>query len=271
MKILLTGANGTLSFALKAALAEHELICMGKNELDVTDRDQILATMMKLNPDVVINGAAYTAVDDAEDDEDLAFKINAIGPQYLAEACSTNDVYLIHFSTDYVFDGQNSNGYKENDAKNPLSVYGKSKSIGEDLIMDHCSDYAIIRTSWLFGPNGKNFVDTMLNLAKDKDELSIVSDQIGCPTYTVDLANAVAELVKKPQTGVFHIVNSTALSWFDFAKLIFELSNIQINLKPILAKDFGRKAARPQYSTLINTKLPQLRPLEDALKDYLKV
>lgn len=269
MKILLTGANGTLAYALKTKLGDHEVIALDRTKLDVTDRDQVLSVMMDLKPDFVINTAAYTAVDDAEDNADETFRVNAEAVQYLAEACSTNDVFLIHISTDYVFDGKSEDGYNEDDVKNPISVYGKSKSVAEDLIRDHCSKYAIIRSSWLFGPHGKNFVDTMLTLAESKKEVSVVNDQIGCPTYTMDLAAGIADFIKTPQIGIFHLTNSTALSWFEFAKLIFKLAKKEVKVSPISSAELGRKAQRPQNSVLLNSKLAQLRPVEEALKEYL--
>lgn len=259
-----------LAYALQQHLQNHEVHTFNHEQLDIADRDQVLSTIMNLKPEVVINTAAYNAVDNAEDNQDLAFKVNAEGPQYLAEACSTNDAFLIHFSTDYVFDGTNADGYQENAAKNPLNVYGKSKSIGEDLIKENCSHYAIIRTSWLFGPNGNNFVTTMLGLAEKNKELNVVNDQRGCPTYTMDLAQALAEFIKHPQAGTFHLTNSTILTWFEFAQKIFRRAGIEIQLKPISSQELNRKAPRPQNSVLLNTKLKPLRDLDSALDDFLK-
>lgn len=259
-----------LAYALQRHLQNHEVTAFNKEQLDITNRDQVLATIMQLKPEIVINTAAYTAVDVAEEDPDSAFKVNAEGPQYLAEACSTNDAFLIHFSTDYVFDGEKTEGYQESDSKNPRSVYGQSKSVGEDLIKDHCSQYAIIRSSWLFGPHGKNFVTTMLNLAETMQEISVVNDQRGCPTYSMDLAQAIAEFIKHPQTGIFHLTNSTVLTWFEFAEKIFQGMEMEVQLKAISSQELNRKAPRPQNSVLWNTRLKPLRDLDSALKDFLK-
>lgn len=269
MKILITGANGSLAYALKSRLSAYEVTALDRGAFDITNRDQVLETIMKLKPDFVLNAAGYTAVDDAEDNYDETFRVNAEAVQYLAEACSTNNAFLIHFSTDYVFDGKKEQGYSEDDAKHPLSAYGKSKAVGEDLIKDHCDKYAIIRSSWLFGPHGKNFVDTMLKLADEKAEINVVNDQKGCPTYTMDLADAVAAFIQNPQAGIFHISNSSILTWFDFAKLIFKMARKSTVVKPISSLELGRKAQRPQNSVLINNKLPHLRTIDKALAEYL--
>lgn len=271
MRILITGAKGMLAYALQEKLKDHELITFDKKSLDVTNRDQILATIMEVKPDFVINTAAYTAVDDAEDNQDLAFMVNAEAAQYLAEACSTNDAFLIHFSTDYVFDGTNESGYKEDDKKKPINIYGQSKSIGEDLIMENCSRYAIIRTSWLFGPGGKNFAFSILEAAQSKPELKVVNDQKGCPTYTMDLAAAIGEFVNHPRQGVFHLTNSTVVSWYDFAKMLIKEAGLNTKVTPVSSNEFPRKAKRPTCSVLLNQKLQSLPPLEQAVKDFIKI
>lgn len=269
MKILITGAGGMLSHALIDVLKNEQLFTFDKAMLDITDKQAVFAAVNQIKPDFVINAAAYTAVDDAEDHAEETFKINTHAVTNLIEACNVVGSFLVQFSTDYVFDGEQDGGYKEDAPKNPLNTYGKSKADAEDLIVGNSNNYAIIRTSWLYGPHGKNFVDTMLRLGKERDRLTVVNDQIGSPTYTYDLAAAVYSFLKNPQNGIFHLTNDTVLTWYDFAKLIFEIEDITVQVDPISTEEFAAKAYRSKNSQMLNTKLPKLPPVEDALRRYL--
>jgi dTDP-4-dehydrorhamnose reductase len=210
----------------------------------------------------VINAGAYTDVDGCEDKQELAFQVNGHGPGYVAEACNKINATLIHFSTDYVFDGS-KNEYIESDAPGPINVYGHSKLIGEQKIAENLDDYRIIRISWLFGTHGKNFVETMLRLSREMAQVRVVNDQFGKPTYTVDLANKITEIAEL-DPGIYHITNDGICSWYEFASAIIN------NTVPCTSDEFPRKARRPKYSVLVNTKTKPMRHWKDALKDYLK-
>ncbi len=249
-------------------------------ELDITNTQKLREKLVEIGPDLVINCTAYTAVDDAEKNRDLAFKINAESVGEMAKLCKEIGAALIHFSTDYVFDGKNSEGYKEDDATGAINVYGESKLAGEKLIMENMKKYFIVRTSWLFGKNGKNFVDTMIKLGaaamQSGTELKVVQDQIGSPTYTHDLVNAVIMNFIEPLQrgkdvpfGIYHLTNSGVCSWYDFAKRIFEIRKMEVNILPINTDQFPRPARRPAFSILLNTKLSKMRPWGEAVEDYL--
>ena len=271
MKILILGYKGMLGREL-AKEFEHgyELVLWDRDYVDISRKEEVIKKVSGLCPDVVINAAAYTAVDEAESNKDLAYKVNGCAVGFLATACKEIDALLVHFSTDYIFDGENHNGYKEDHPYNPINMYGKSKALGEKMIFDISSKYYIIRTSWLFGKYGKNFVETMLRLAKEKKDIRVVNDQFGNPTYAKDLASEVRKLVESQSPyGIYHITNSETCSWYDFAVKIFELSNLNLKVKPIKTEEFPTPAKRPIYSMLINTKLPPMRKWEEALKDYL--
>ncbi len=258
--------------------ADSELYAFDSKELDVCDFKKVEEKLKNLAPDFVINCAAYTAVDEAESHADEAFKINGDAVGQIAKYCKEIGVTLIHFSTDYVFDGENPDGYDEDDVTSPINVYGASKLKGEQLIASNTEKFYIIRTSWLFGAGGKNFVDTMLKLAGERSELSLVSDQIGSPTYTVDLCRAVAEnfLSSTAQTasvlpfGIYHLTNSGTTSWYGFAKKIFELESLSIKLNRTDSTAFVRPAKRPHCSVLKSSKIDfGMRNWEEALKEYL--
>ena len=247
-----------------------ELYAFDSKELDVCDFGLVREKVENLRPDFVINCAAYTAVDEAESHEDEAFRINADAAGHLAKCCKEVGATLIHFSTDYVFDGENPGGYDEAGITSPINVYGASKLKGEQMIAESMEKFYIIRTSWLFGPGGKNFVDTMLELAKSRNELSVVSDQIGSPTYTVDLCKAVMENFLQLPFGIYHLTNSGTTSWYGFAKKIFELKGVSIKLNETDSTAFVRPAARPHCSVLKSTKFDfNMRNWEEALEDYL--
>ncbi len=242
-------------------------------QFDISSREVVMKKVGELKPGIVINAAAYTAVDKAESEKDLVYKVNGCAVGFLSTICKEINAIFIHFSTDYVFDGESHIGYKENHSYSPINLYGKSKALGEKMILDIEPKYYLIRTSWLFGKYGKNFVETMLRLAEDKKDLKIVNDQLGSPTYTKDLARKVRELIesKKPY-GIYHITNFGSCNWYEFALKIFEFSGLKPNVKPVTSESraFGTTSAkRPTYSMLVNTKLSPMRSWEEALQAYL--
>lgn len=274
MKILITGAYGMLGSDLKETLKNHELIITGSKDLDITSQEKVLQFITEKNPEIVINSAAYTAVDNCESNFTDAYAVNALGPKNLAIACNKNNIPLIHISTDYVFDGNKKTPLIEEDKPEPKTVYGKTKLEGERFIQEYTKKYFILRTAWLYGIHGKNFVMTMLNLAKKNNEIKVVHDQIGSPTYSKDLSEAISELLKSDRYGIYHVTNKGEVSWYDFAKKIFELRNIEINVKPCTTEEFPRPAPRPHYSVLnnqkwINNGFTPLRNYDEALNEYL--
>ncbi|MFA6458589.1 MAG: dTDP-4-dehydrorhamnose reductase [Patescibacteria group bacterium] len=296
-KIILTGANGQLGKALKKELSrDFAVSAFGKDELDLTNFAKVEKTCAALEPDFVVNAAAFTAVDRAESERDLARAINAEAVGKLAEICRSLNTKLIHFSTDYVFDGANVNGYAEDAEPHPVNFYGQSKLEGEKKIQASGCDFAIIRTSWLFG-DGQNFVNTMLRLASVNAEIKVVSDQVGSPTFTEDLARMTREILNRlpaevsaqashsresgnpdsknaggnPESKeIFHVTNSGTTSWANFARKIFELKNLPTRVIDITTAEFPTPAERPRNSILLNTKLPQMRSFEEALADFLR-
>lgn len=273
--ILIVGAKGMLGQTLAEALQEHSLTLWDKEEIDITDSAQVSEKISRLRPDVIINTAAYTAVDACEENDELAMQVNGVGPGNLAQAAKTINATLVHYSTDYIFNGEKQNGYSEDFAEvEPVNAYGKSKAAGEAAIKKTAdttwNKYYIIRTAWLYGAGGPNFVDTMLKLAQDKDSLSVVNDQHGSPTYTKDLAERTNWILNEtPDFGVYHVTNSGTCTWYEFAKEIFSQANVSIILQPCTSKEFPRPAKRPAYSILLNTKLPAMRTWQAGLADYL--
>lgn len=272
MKILIIGSKGMLGHELVEVFkTSHELTLWDRNEIDIADKDDVNEKITELNPDIVINAAAYTAVDDAETNNEIAYKVNGYAVGYLSGVCKEINALLVHFSTDYVFDGQNKDGYAEDHhAAGALNEYGKSKLLGEKMISDVSPRYYLIRTAWLFGKSGKNFIETMLRLAAEGKDLKVVNDQIGSPTYAKDLAKKVRELIEsKRPYGIYHITNSGVCSWYDFAKEIFDIAGLKPVINPVKSEEFRTPAKRPNFSVLLNTKLPKMRPWQEALRDYL--
>ncbi|EJU23500.1 dTDP-4-dehydrorhamnose reductase [Peptoanaerobacter stomatis] len=276
MKYLITGANGQLGRALQKEInkSDNEIYLYDVDTMDITDYEQVKNIILDIIPDVIFNCAAHTNVDKCEEDIDNAYKINAIGAQNLAMIAEHIDSKLVHFSTDYVFSGEDEIPRIESDFANPKTVYGKSKLYGEELVKQFCSKYFIIRTAWLYG-DGNNFVRTMLNLSKQNDKLTVVGDQFGSPTYTKDLAKAALNLSKTKYYGLYHGTCQGNCSWYDFACKIFELMNIDIEVEKVTSEQFLRPAKRPAYSILDNFML-RLRGLdtfrhwEESLKEYLQ-
>lgn len=275
MRILITGANGMLSFALKKVLKpKNQLILTDIDNMDITKAKIVQDFFNKTKPEIVIHAAAYTDVDGAESNQKLAFKINRDGTRNVASAAKKLDIPIVYISTDYIFGGGKRKPYTENDRPHPLSIYGLSKYAGEKEIKKISKKYYLIRSAWLYGPEGKNFVTTILRLAKELDELKIVNDQRGCPTYTFDLAKAIFKLIKKEQYGTYHITNSSSCTWYQYAKEILKIKKIKKIIIPIISKELNRPAQRPGYSVLSNKKVKRfgikLRPWQKALASFLK-
>ena len=296
MRILITGACGMLGRDLVEILSVgHELYLLDVKPfpvplssqfstitLDITDSEKTYKELTKINPDIVLHTAAYTDVDGSETNRDLAFRVNALGTRNIALACQKFDTELLYISTDFVFDGEKNEPYLEFDVPNPKSIYAKSKYWGELYIKSLLNRFYIVRSSWLFGKNGKNFVTTILNLAKEKKEIEVVNDQTGSPTYTKDLARAIVQLIGAEHEdsttgadlyGIWHITNSGQCSWYEFAREILRGSGVLV--KPITSEKLNRPARRPKFSVLDNYvwRLQGWEPLrhwKEALKDYLK-
>jgi dTDP-4-dehydrorhamnose reductase len=272
VRIFITGATGQLGIALQRVLADHELIAPPESEADIT-KPAIIDRIASARPDAVIHAAAFTDVDGAEANPDRAFAVNAEGTRHVAQAAAKVGARLIAISTDYVYDGAKTTPYREDDPVAPLGVYGASKLAGERETLAAKPDAVILRTAWLYG-DGKNFVRTILRLAAERDELRIVSDQIGSPTWAEDLARAVRALLDVRASGVHHAVNAGSCSWHEFAVTILRLAGLERRVVPISTAELGRPAKRPAHSVLDCAKLGRLgirmRPWQDALAEYLR-
>lgn len=280
MKVLVTGKGGQLAseFHSKKNKDKNWIFC-SVEDLDITDRDKVLKFFHKHSFEYVINCAAYTAVDDAENNENAAYSVNVLGPRNLALACKIRDSKLIHFSTDYVFDGQSEIPYLEYDKTNPKSVYGLTKLQGEKEIIKSCVKSIIIRTSWVYSIYGHNFVKTMLKLAKIKSELGIIYDQVGSPTNAEDLADAVLNIIETSKyvwinTQIFNFSNKGKCSWYEFALEIFKIKKINMIVKKLQTKDYKTLANRPKFSLLDKTKFEntfnyQIEEWQKSLKKML--
>jgi dTDP-4-dehydrorhamnose reductase len=252
----------------------HTVRGMSRNDLDVTNYDRVKEVIAQAKPDLVVHPAAYTKVDQAETEPELAYLINGYGTENLAVACNANEVPLMYLSTDYVFDGEQNRPYQPWDQTRPLSVYGKSKLAGEQVVRNHLSRFYIVRTSWLYGPGGKNFVETMIQMSKERDTLRIVADQFGSPTSTLSLSEVLADLLETERWGIYHATDGGITTWYEFARAILEGSKTHV--VPIETKDFPRPATRPKYSgldktTLIQTIGRELTPWQEALGNYLNL
>jgi dTDP-4-dehydrorhamnose reductase len=280
MVVLVTGANGQLGQAIQSVVGNYpsiDFVFCSSSELNITDKSNCEAVFEKYQPQFCINAAAYTAVDKAESEPENAFVINVTGAQNLAEVCKTHDTILLHVSTDFVFDGLATQPYSEEDVPNPTGVYGVTKLQGEQAIQNTWEKHFIIRTSWVYSQFANNFMKTMLRLASERDSLSVVSDQIGTPTNAIDLAETLvkiiqschAELVSASNYGIYNFSNEGQCSWYDFAKEIFRLNNISINLQPIPTSAYPTPAKRPAYSVLDKSKIKCVFGVE--VKDWKEV
>jgi dTDP-4-dehydrorhamnose reductase len=255
---------------------EYDLILTDKNKVDITNFNDIEELVKEHRINIIINAAAYTDVDGSQTNKKIAYNINAMGPKNLAIISKEYDIKLIHISTDYVFNGDKNKPYTEEDETNPINYYGETKLQGEKFIKENVSKYFIIRTQWLYGVNGGNFVKTMLKLAESNNEINVVNDQFGCPTFTKYLAIAIKELITSEKYGLYNVTNSGECSWFDFAKLIFETASVHIDLNPVLTSQYPTIAKRPKYSVLSNKKwmdegFTPLRSFKDSLNEYMEL
>lgn len=284
-KIMITGASGQLGLALYGLLKdkpEYKLLrtdaVPGEDgaiqALDITKEDEVKDYVKQLAPDIIINCAAFTAVDLCETEEEKAFRINALGPGYLAEAAEMSGAKLVHVSTDYVFDGQASSPYIEDAPTNPASAYGRTKQAGDELVQKNCSRYFILRTAWVYG-EGKNFVKTMLRLAQSGNKLRVVSDQFGTPTSALELARAIIFLMETESYGIYHATCEGSTNWYEFACTIFQAVGMEVEVEPISSSEYAAPAPRPMYSILDNKALRErhnyyMKDWKEAFYEYLR-
>ena len=278
MKVLVTGANGQLGYDVIKRLEKSNIEYLGtdRDSLDITDEEQVKRVISAYNPDVVIHCAAYTAVDKAEDEKEFCYAVNVLGTKYIADVCKVINAKMVYISTDYVFDGEGDEPFGVTDKPNPINYYGQTKYEGEVEVQKILDKYFIVRISWVFGSNGNNFVKTMLRLGKERDEISVVADQIGSPTYTPDLAKLLVEMVKTDKYGVYHATNEGYCSWYEFACEIFKQAGIDVKVKPIKTEDFPTRAKRPKNSKLSKNNLVKneyslLPAWRDALRKMIGV
>lgn len=276
MKLIVTGAGGMLGKSLASCLEarEHQVLGFAREALDVTNFKQVMDKLSQEKPDLLLHAAAYTKVDQAESEPHLAFLINSYGTENLAVACNRLDIPMLYVSTDYVFDGEQNHPYQPWEQTRPLSIYGKSKLAGEQAVRNHLSKFYIVRTSWLYGPHGRNFVDTIYQMALEQKPLRVVSDQFGSPTCTLTLSEYIADLIMTKRWGTYHATDDGVTNWYEFARAITRDLNVAV--EPIATKDMPRPATRPKYSvldktTLILTLERELSPWQEALSMYLSM
>ncbi|MBD3109671.1 dTDP-4-dehydrorhamnose reductase [Bacillus sp. AGMB 02131] len=274
MKIIITGAEGQLGKEIVALLSknDNDVFPYAKKELDITKRDEIERICACIKPDLIINCAALTKVDDCETEVEKAYLVNGLGPYYLGKAANVHKAKLVHISTDYVFSGDQSFPYNESDRTNPQTIYGKSKLMGEELLLKVCNNVLIVRTSWLYGHDTNNFVRTMMELSNKKASISVVNDQFGSPSYTLDIAQTICAIMEE-KTGIYHITNSGECSWYDFAKEIMKLTGKSTVIVPISTGQYQFKTPRPHYSVLAHRKLEEdgikMRDWQSALSYFI--
>lgn len=276
MKVLVTGVKGQLGYDVVNELEKRGMEAVGVDiqEMDITDAAGVDRVIKAAAPDAVIHCAAYTAVDAAEENEEVCRRVNADGPRNIAKVCKDLDIKMIYISTDYVFDGQGERPWEPEDKQSPKSVYGQTKYEGELAVQETLDKYFIVRIAWVFGINGKNFVKTMLRLAETHDTITVVNDQFGSPTYTYDLAKLLVDMIQTEKYGVYHATNEGFCSWYDFACSIFKEAGVKVNVVPVTSAEYGAKANRPMNSRMSKEKLTQngferLPSWEDALKRYI--
>jgi dTDP-4-dehydrorhamnose reductase len=273
MRLLVTGAAGMLGHDVVAAAGDagHEAVALARADLDITDAAAVRAAVLAARPDAVINCAAWTDVDGAETAEPQATAVNGEGAGHIAAAAAEAGALLVHVSTDYVFDGTASEPYTEDEPTHPEGAYGRSKLAGEHAVAAAGGRSAIVRSSWLFGPHGKNFVDTMRRLGAEREEIAVVDDQVGCPTYTGHLAPALVAIAERGTTGIVHLAGTGHCSWFDLAQATFAETGLQCRVNPQTTAELGRPAPRPAYSVLASTRadVPALPHWRDGLRTHL--
>lgn len=289
MKILITGCKGQLGTELLKQLTDGnselgpipseylgaEIVPVDIDNYNLASREDVFANIAGKGYDLVINCAAYTNVDGCEADEENAYLANAIGPRNLAEVCESEGIKLVHVSTDYVFPGDGSVPYTEKDTPNPATAYGRTKLAGERFVAEHCSKYFILRTAWLYGYNGKNFVKTILRVAKEKGKVNVVNDQTGNPTSAVDLAFVILKIALTCNYGIYHATCNGICSWYDFARTFLEMAEVDAEVIPCSSEEYPSKTPRPKYSALDNSMLRNtigdpMRNWQDAVKEYIE-
>lgn len=276
MRILVTGASGQLGHDLVIELNKrgHDVIGVGSKDLNITDGKAVVDMLSKLKPEAVMHCAAYTAVDNAEDDKDRCNEVNHIGTENVARACAEIGAKMLYLSTDYVFSDDGEKPWEPDDAVNPLNTYGLTKYLGEEAVRKYVKNHFIVRISWVFGVNGKNFVKTMLRLGAEREKITVVDDQIGSPTYTVDLARLLADMIATDKYGTYHATNEGFCSWYEFACAIMEKAGLKAKVLPVTSAEYPVKAKRPFNSRMSKDKLTEngfecLPHWEDALDRYL--
>lgn len=277
MKVLVTGANGQLGYDVVKELQKQNIECCGatRQDFDIVDFEATENFIKNYMPDAVIHCAAYTAVDKAEDEQELCYLVNASATENIAEICKKINAKMLYISTDYVFDGTKDGFYKVDDKPNPINVYGKTKLLGEQAVQKILDKYFIVRISWVFGEHGNNFVKTMLRLGKERKELNVVADQYGSPTYTADLAPLLVEMIKTDKYGVYHATNEGVCTWAKFAEEIFKITGMDVIVNYITTTEYPTMAKRPVNSRLSNRKLvinnfKTLENWQSAVKNYLQ-
>ena len=271
MRILIAGAAGQLGHALQEELSDHELVTLDLPELDIRDLVKVRDCIGRHLPDIVINAAAYTDVDGAENDRAAAFGVNAAGARNLAIATAAVDRPLLHISTDYVFNGRATRPYHEYDTPDPQSVYGESKLAGEEAVKIHNPRHFVVRSAWLFHTVGKNFPRTMISLA-EREEVRVVSDQRGCPTYAPHLARSLRELMATEAYGIFHLAAGGDASWFELTQLLYRELAVRTPVRPVTTEEFPRPAERPRYSVLTTMQSPRilLPPWQEGVAEFAR-
>lgn len=276
MKVLVTGVKGQLGFDVCKELDRRNIENKGvdREDFDITDRNAVRNYILNYHPDVIVHCSAYTAVDRAEDEEEVCYKVNVEGVKYIAETAKEIDAKLVYISTDYVFDGSGNNFFNIDDKTGPLNVYGKTKLGGEEEVKKLLNKYFIIRISWVFGLNGNNFIKTMMKLGESKTELNIVADQVGSPTYTFDLAPLICDMIETEKYGVYHATNEGECSWAEFAEYIFSVTGQNVLVHYIKTEEYPVKATRPKNSRLNKVSLDEagfkrLPDWKDAVKRYI--
>ena len=276
MKGLVTGVKGQLGYDVVNELTKRGIEAVGVDiqDMDITDAASVEKVIGEVAPDAVIHCAAYTAVDAAEDNVELCRRVNADGTQNIANVCKKLDCKMIYISTDYVFDGEGTRAWEPDDERHPLNVYGQTKYEGELAVQNTLEKYFIVRISWVFGVNGKNFIKTMLNLGKTHDHLTVVNDQFGSPTYTYDLARLLVDMVLTDKYGIYHATNEGICNWYEFACEIFRKAGMNVDVAPVPASEYPTKGKRPENSRMSKEKLTEngferLPSWQDALERYL--
>jgi dTDP-4-dehydrorhamnose reductase len=277
MKVVVTGAAGQLGHDVLKELERknHKAFAVDRSQLDITNEEDVQAYIEEIKPDVILHCAAYTNVDAAETDEEAAYQVNAAGTEYLAKAAKRIGASMLYVSTDYVFDGSATEPYEVDEPTKPIGAYGRTKLAGEQVLQKHLDNFFVVRTAWVFGVNGNNFVKTMIRLGKEHKEVGVVHDQVGSPTYTVDLAGFMVELMETDKYGIYHATNNGVCSWYQFAVEIFKQAGMDVKVNPLTTDQFPRPAERPKYSVLSKKKISEqgltpLRGWQEALAAYLE-